>query len=199
MGISLSKKQTISLDKEAGSPLKNITMGLGWDPVKSGGGFMSKLLGGGGGGSIDLDASCVLMDRNKKALDMVWFRQLNSKDGSIKHTGDNVTGEGDGDDESIKVNLDRLDAEAEYLVFTVNSFTGQNFNQVENAYCRIVDDSTNRELAKFDLSEKGSHTGITMAVLTRMGSGWDITAIGHSTNGKTVQDLSREAAALVGA
>jgi tellurium resistance protein TerZ len=199
MGISLSKKQTISLDKEAGSPLKNITMGLGWDPVKSGGGFMSKLLGSGGGGSIDLDASCILMARDKSAIDMVWFRQLRSKDGSIQHTGDNLTGEGDGDDESIKVNLDRLPSEVEYLVFTVNSFTGQNFNQVENAYCRIVDESSKRELAKFDLSEKGGHTGIIMAVLTRMGSGWDITAIGRATNGKTVKDLSREAASLVGA
>lgn len=200
MGISLSKKQTISLDKEAGSPLKNITMGLGWDPVKkSGGGFMSKLLGSGGGGSIDLDASCILMDSNKQALDMVWFRQLNSKDGSIKHTGDNTTGEGDGDDESIKVDLGRLPSNVEYLVFTVNSFTGQNFNEVENAYCRIVEENTSRELARFNLSEKGGHTGVIMAVLTRMGSGWDITAIGHSTNGKTVKDLSREAAALVGA
>ncbi len=195
MAITLAKKQTISLEKEAGNTLTHITMGLGWDPVQSKG-FFGKLLGG--GGSIDLDASCIVMDKNKKALEMIWFRNLKSKDRSIIHTGDNLTGEGEGDDESIKVHLDALDSSVEHLVFTVNSFTGQNFNQVENAYCRIVDDKTNRELARFNLSEKGAHTGVIMAVLTRSGSGWDVTAIGHSTNGKTVNDLSREAAALVG-
>ena len=197
MGISLSKKQTISLEKEAGSALTDITMGLGWDPAKSGGGFLGKLFGG-GNASIDLDASCILMDQNKESVDTVWFRQLRSNDGSIVHTGDNLTGEGDGDDESIEVALDRLPDNVKYLVFTVNSFTGQTFDDVDNAYCRIVDQRTNRELARFNLSEKGRHTGVIMAVLTRMSSGWDVTALGHATNGRTVRDLGTEAARLVG-
>lgn len=194
MAITLAKKQTISLEKEAGSALTHITMGLGWDPVKPKG-FFSKFTGG---GSIDLDASCIVMDKNKKPLEMIWFRNLKSNDRSIIHTGDNLTGEGEGDDESIKVHLDALDSSVEHLVFTVNSFTGQNFNQVENAYCRIVDDKSQRELARFNLSEKGAHTGVIMAALTRSGSGWDVTAIGHATTGKTVKDLGCEAAALVG-
>lgn len=194
MSISLSKKQTISLEKEAGNVLKKITMGLGWDPAKPTG-FFGKLIGA---GSIDLDASCIMMDQFKEPLDMIWFRQLESDDGSIIHSGDNRTGQGEGDDESIMVNLQAMRSDAEYLVFTVNSFTGQNFNQVENAYCRILDDNGGKELARFNLSDKGSHTGVIMAAMKRTTSGWDVTAIGHATSGRTVNDLSREAAGLIG-
>ena len=101
MSVNLSKGQKISLDKEAGSALTKITMGLGWDAVKSKGlfGFGSK------SETIDLDASCVMFDDANKPVDFVWFRQLRSKDGSIVHTGDNRTGAGDGDDEQIVVDL----------------------------------------------------------------------------------------------
>ena len=113
-------------------------MGLGWDPVqkaKASGGFLSRVFGGGDSGSdsIDLDASCILMDANKAAIDVVWFRQLQSKDGSIKHSGDNLTGEGDGDDETIHVNLERLPAAVKYLAFTVNSFRGQTCDEIIRA------------------------------------------------------------------
>ncbi|HCF4357154.1 TPA: TerD family protein, partial [Pseudomonas aeruginosa] len=131
MAITLSKNQSISLEKTAGSGLTSVSLGLGWDPVKSGG-FLSKLLGS-GNDEIDLDASCILLDGNMKPVDLVWFRQLSSKDGSIKHSGDNLTGEGDGDDETINVDLQRLPASVQHLVFTVNSFRGQKFDQVENA------------------------------------------------------------------
>ena len=86
MAISLAKEQKISLSKESGGGLTKVFMGLGWDPVKSKG-LLGKLLGG--GGEIDLDASCLLLDSNKDPIDVVWFRQLASKDGSIKHSGDN--------------------------------------------------------------------------------------------------------------
>ncbi|CAG1769660.1 partial Stress response protein SCP2, partial [uncultured bacterium] len=122
MALNLAKGQKISLNKEAGSSLTQVTMGLGWDPVKKGG-----LLGGlfgSSGGSIDLDASCVMFDDTGRAVDLVWFRQLKSRDGSIVHTGDNLTGEGEGDDEQIIVNLDHVPANIKTLVFTVNSFTG---------------------------------------------------------------------------
>lgn len=187
MALTLSKNQSISLEKTAGSGLTSISLGLGWDPVKSGG-FLFKLIGG-GGGSIDLDASCILLDGNMQLVDLVWFRQLSSKDGSIKHSGDNLTGEGDGDDETINVDLQCLPASILHLVFTVNSFRGQKFDQVENAYCRIVNNSKNQELARFNLAEKGQHTGVVMASLSRKGNDWNFKAIGLATNGRTADDL----------
>jgi len=194
MAISLSKNQTISLEKEAGTGLKKIRMGLGWDPVKPSGVF-AKLLNS--DTAIDLDASCIVLDSSKQLLDLVWFRELKSKDGSIVHSGDNRTGEGDGDDESIQVNLEQLPSGVKHLVFTVNSFTGQNFESVENAYCRIVDEVTGKELARFNLSDKGRHTGVVMAYLSRTAAGWDLTAIGTVANGRTAQDLANEAAQAV--
>ena len=194
MAISLSKNQTISLEKEAGTGLKKIRMGLGWDPVKPSG-FFAKLLNS--DTAIDLDASCIVLDSSKQLLDLVWFRELKSKDGSIVHSGDNRTGEGDGDDESIQVNLEQLPSGVKHLVFTVNSFTGQNFESVENAYCRIVDEVTGKELARFNLSYKGRHTGVVMAYLSRTAAGWDLTAIGTVANGRTAQDLANEAAQAV--
>ena len=194
MAVSLSKNQTISLEKEAGTGLKKIRMGLGWDPVKPSG-FFAKLLNS--DTAIDLDASCIVLDSSKQLLDLVWFRELKSKDGSIVHSGDNRTGEGDGDDESIQVNLEQLPSGVKHLVFTVNSFTGQNFESVENAYCRIVDEVTGKELARFNLSDKGRHTGVVMAYLSRTAAGWDLTAIGTVANGRTAQDLANEAAQAV--
>lgn len=185
MALTLSKNQTISLEKTAGSGLSKVSLGLGWDAAKSG--FFGKLLGS--GGEIDLDASCILLDSELKPVDLVWFRQLKSNDGSIQHSGDNRTGEGDGDDESINVDLQRLPEAVKHLVFTVNSFTGQTFEKVENAYCRIINASNKSELARFNLSERGGHTGIVMASLSRESSGWEFKAIGVTTNGRTVDDL----------
>ncbi|WP_339485636.1 TerD family protein [Pseudomonas sp. EL_65y_Pfl2_R95] len=185
MALTLSKNQTISLEKTAGTGLSKVSLGLGWDAAKSG--FFGKLLGS--GGEIDLDASCILLDSELKPVDLVWFRQLKSNDGSIQHSGDNRTGEGDGDDESINVDLQRLPEAVKHLVFTVNSFTGQTFEKVENAYCRIINASNKSELARFNLSERGGHTGIVMASLSRESSGWEFKAIGVTTNGRTVDDL----------
>ncbi|MBX9406874.1 TerD family protein [Pseudomonas baetica] len=185
MALTLSKKQSISLEKTAGTALTSVSLGLGWDPVKAG--FLGKLMGN--GGEIDLDASCILLDASLQPIDLVWFRQLKSQDGSIQHSGDNRTGEGAGDDETIHVDLQRLPAVVQHLVFTVNSFTGQNFEKVENAYCRIVNASNKNELARFNLSERGAHTGIVMASLSRDSDGWKFTAIGQTTNGRTADDL----------
>ena len=185
MSVSLSKGQKISLDKEAGGSLTKITMGLGWDAIKSKGmfGFGSK------SADIDLDASCVMFDEANNSVDMVWFRQLKSKDGSIVHTGDNRTGAGDGDDEQIVVDLSQVPANVKSLVFTVNSFTGQSFSQVQNAYCRIINASNQQEVAKYDLSVTGSHTAQIMAKLYKHNGEWKMHAIGENGNGKTLQDL----------
>ncbi len=194
MTITLSKKQTISLEKTAGATLTQVSMGLGWDPVKSKG-LLGKLLGG--GGEIDLDASCLMLDASKTPIDLVWFRQLKSKDGSIKHSGDNRTGEGSGDDETIHVDLANLPASVKYLMFTVNSFTGQTFEKVENAYCRLINRTNNTELARFNLSEKGRHTGVLMAYLARNGSDWSLTSLGNVGSGFTVEDMVSDAKRLL--
>jgi tellurium resistance protein TerZ len=119
--VSLSKGQTISLEKRGGGTLTRVRMGLGWDAIKKKGMF-GKLKDQ----SVDLDASALLFDGNRQLVDQVWFQQLRSKDGSVQHTGDNLTGAGEGDDESIVVDLQSVPATINQIVFVVNSFTGQN-------------------------------------------------------------------------
>ena len=190
MALNLAKGQKISLNKEAGSTLTQVTMGLGWDPVKKGG--MLGGLFGSGGGSIDLDASCVMFDDKGKAVDIVWFRQLKSRDGSIIHTGDNLTGEGEGDDEQIIVNLEKVPEHIKTLVFTVNSFTGQTFDNVDSAYCRMVDSKNNKEIARFTLSGKGNHSAQIMAKVYRHEGEWKMHAIGENGFGRTIETLMPE-------
>jgi tellurium resistance protein TerZ len=161
-------------------------MGLGWDVAKSKGFFG---FGGGQGQPVDLDASAVLFDESNRPVDVVWFRQLKSKDGSIVHTGDNRTGAGDGDDEQIVVDLRSVPPTVKSLVFTVNSFTGQNFSTVENAFCRIFDTSNGKEIARYDLSVQGSHTAQIMAKLYRHNGEWKMHAIGENGSGRTFDDL----------
>lgn len=189
MSISLAKGQTLSLEKDSG--LTKVSMGCGWDPAqpKKSGGFLSSMFGGGAAKDIDLDASVILFDANKEAIDVVWFQQLASKDGSIKHSGDNMTGEGDGDDEVINVDLKALDAKVKYLVFTVNSFRGQTFDEVENAFARLVDRKNNSEICRYTLTDKGRHTGVVMASMEKTASGWQMTAHGNPAQGSTAKDL----------
>jgi tellurium resistance protein TerZ len=189
MAINLQKGQKISLSKESGGSLSKVVMGLGWDAKKTGGGLLKGMFGGGGGDSIDLDASCVLFDEQNKVVDTVWFRQLKSRDGSIVHTGDNRTGDGDGDDEQIIVALDKVPANVKALVFTVSSFTGQTFNAIENAFCRLVDSSNNNEVARYTLSAQGSHTAQIMAKVYRHNGEWKMHAIGENGNGRTIESL----------
>lgn len=192
MAVSLQKGQKISLDKEAGTTLTHIKMGLGWDVAntKSSGGFLGGLFGGGGSNdSIDLDASCVMFNSAKQPIDVVYFGQLQSRDGTITHSGDNRTGVGDGDDEVINVNLSAIPADVQALVFTVNSFTGQTFEKVANAYCRILNAQGNAEVARYNLSAQGSHTAMVMAKLYRHNGEWKMHAIGETANGRTFNDL----------
>ncbi|WP_027482482.1 TerD family protein [Deinococcus pimensis] len=184
MTISLKKQQTISLEKQ-GQGLTRVFMGLGWDVARG--------LFGLGGSDIDLDASCLMFDERGNVVDTVWFRQLSSRDGSVRHGGDNLTGAGDGDDERIFVDLGRVPQNVRSLVFTVNSFRGQTFAKVKNAFCRVVDETTGQEIAKLDLSEQGNHTGLVMARMQRGGSGWQLTAIGERTEGRVVEQLVTDA------
>ena len=157
MSISLTKGEKISLEKSTGGNLTKVKMGLGWDAmVKKG--FFGKAKSV----DVDLDASCLLLDSNKNLVDTVWFAQLVSKDGSIVHTGDNLTGEGEGDDESIIVDLNAIPATITTLIFTVNSYSGEDFTQITNAFCRLLDLSAGQEqeMAKFELTGSGQHTAL---------------------------------------
>ena len=184
MGVSLSKGQSVSLVKRGGGGLTQVRMGLGWDVVKTRGLFGRRSK------AIDLDASALLFDGRGALVDQVWFQQLTSRDGSIQHTGDNLTGEGEGDDESIRVHLDGVPGAVRTIVFTVNSFTGQDFSQIENAFCRLIDETTGDEIARYDLSGSGRHTAQIMSKVARTdGGGWEMTAIGATASGRTFHDL----------
>lgn len=187
MAVTLVKGQKISLEKTAGGTLTAVRMGLGWD-VASPGSVLGRMFGG-EPDAIDLDASCGMFDGHGALVDLVWFRQLRSRDGSIRHTGDNLTGAGEGDDESIIVDLARVPAEVRSLVFTVNSYRGQCFGTVANAFCRLLDHRTGKEVARYDLGAQGRHTAMVMAKLYRHGGEWKMHAIGETALGCTFQEI----------
>ncbi|HWJ86169.1 MAG TPA: TerD family protein [Cellulomonas sp.] len=184
MSISLSKGQSVSLQKADGGGLTRVRMGLGWDAQKVKG-FFGKVKEK----SIDLDASALLFDASGVLVDQVWFSQLRSKDGALQHLGDNLTGAGDGDDESIVVDLGAVHPAVTQIVFVVNSYSGESFSQIENAFCRLIDSSNEQEVARYDLSGSGAHTAQIMAKVSRSGSGWTMTALGVKTNGRTIKDM----------
>ncbi|MEU0542479.1 TerD family protein [Nocardia sp. NPDC005978] len=174
--VSLSKNETVSLTKGGVATLTRVRMGLGWDPAKR-------------GKSIDLDASVVAYDNRAKKLGKVWFVNLSEFRGAIKHSGDNLTGDGDGDDEVITVDLPALPANVYALLFTVNSYSGQKFDQISRAFCRLVDDYTGAELVRFELSRGDRRTGLFMCMLTRAANGWNMTALGDYGDGATVNAM----------
>lgn len=186
MAVNLTKGQKISLEKESGTQLNDIIMGLGWDvATKKSTGLLGGLLGTGKADTVDLDASCFLFDDTDNLVDIVFFNHLRSNDGSIEHSGDNRTGIGDGDDEQISVNLNRVPANIRSLVFTVSNYTGQDFNQVQNAYCRLVNRDNGQEIARYNLSAQGQHTAQIMAKIYRHNGEWKMHAIGDNSFGST--------------
>ena len=195
VAISLNKNSSVSLAKEAGSKgLTRIALGVGWDMARPKG-FFAKF--GGGNDSIDLDASCLAFDAAGQVVDVVWFRKLTSDDGSIRHSGDNLTGEGDGDDETIEIDLTRLPRNVETLVLTVTSFRGQTFDKVAEAFGRVIDLSNNRELARYDISDSGSYTGLILSSLKRSGGDWVYKALGERAQGATVENLVEQSRRLI--
>ncbi|MGW0781684.1 TerD family protein [Streptomyces sp. NPDC002913] len=180
--VSLQKNQTVSLVKGGKPLLSQVKMGLGWEPA-----FRGK--------DIDLDASVIAFGPNRNHLDSCYFGKLSILNGAIKHSGDNLTGEGAGDDEVIVVDLGRIPADATGLVFTVNSFTGQKFTEVAKAYCRLIDATTGEELVRFDLTGAEPQTGVMMAKLIKQFSGeWEMTGMGEFVKSRTVRGMVKPAA-----
>ncbi|OEU96968.1 TerD family protein [Streptomyces oceani] len=184
MTVNMTKGQAINLQKSDGGTLTAVRMGLGWQAAPRRGLFGKRSK------EIDLDASAVLF-ADKQPVDVVFFRHLVSDDGSVRHSGDNLTGGAGqgGDDEAVMVDLQRVPVHIDQIVFTVNSFTGQTFAEVENAFCRLLDETTGQEMARYTLTGGGQYTAQIMAKMGRQGGGWQMTAIGEPASGRTFQDL----------
>ena len=174
MGVSLAKGGNVSLTKEAPG-LTSVLVGLGWDVRTT------------TGADYDLDASAIMLSNTGKVISdqhFVFFNNLTSPDGTVEHTGDNLTGEGEGDDEIIKVNLSAMSPEVERVVFPVSIYDAdsrsQSFGQVRNAFIRVVNASGNAEIARYDLSEDAStETAMVFGELYRNGAEWKFRAIGQ--------------------
>lgn len=179
MPISLSKGQKISLSKEAPG-LKKIMVGLGWDTNRYSGGY-----------DFDLDASAFLAGANGKCTcdqDFIFYGNLEHPSGAVKHMGDNRTGDGEGDDEQIDVDLSMLPSNIDKIAVTVTIYDAdkrrQNFGQVSNAYCRIVNAETDEEIIRYDLGEDFSiETAIVVGEVYRHGGEWKFNAIGSGYAG----------------
>ena len=195
MGINLEKGQRISLSKEAPG-LKKLMCGLGWDVVeRSGGGLFGVFSST---PNCDLDASVFCLDREGKVRDsanVVYFGNLSHKSGAITHLGDNLTGAGEGDDEQILVDLTQLPPEIKKLVFTVNIYEcaarKQEFSLVKNAFVRLVNTSSNQELARYNLSgsEYKGMTGMIMAEIYSHNNEWKMAAIGNGVKANGLKEL----------
>jgi tellurium resistance protein TerZ len=187
MSVSLSTGQRIRLEGQSGPPV--IRLGLGWQ-----GAPRKRLFGSSRRRTVDLDASAVLYAGGTLA-DVVFFRHLVSNDGSVRHGGDLRVGtsgpaEQSEDTESITVDLGRIPPRITQIVFTVNSYNGQSFAEVQHFHCRLVDEASGAELARFTLSGGGEHSGQVMAKVDRDEDGtWQLTAIGVPAQGRTFRDM----------
>ncbi|WP_127781631.1 TerD family protein [Rhodococcus sp. X156] len=174
MGVSLSKGGNVSLSKEAPG-MTAVLVGLGWDARTT------------TGTDFDLDASAIMVDTNGKVISdkhFIFFNNMTSPEGSVEHTGDNLTGEGDGDDEAIKVDLAKVPAEVDKIVFPVSIYEAesrnQGFGQVRNAFIRIVNQTGGSEIARYDLTEDAStETAMVFGELYRNGTDWKFRAVGQ--------------------
>ncbi len=178
MGISLAKGGRVNLSKEAPG-LTKMVVGLGWDANASD-----------SGSAYDLDASVFLIGANGKVAsekDFIFYNNLKSADGSVEHTGDNLTGEGDGDDEQVIVDLTKVSADVQEIIFVVTidsaDTKGQNFGQVSNSFIRLINEDTVEEVAKYELDEDySSETAIEFGKLYRKDGSWRFQAVGTGFN-----------------
>lgn len=175
--VLLRKRESVSLTQAGAPPLSKVVMGLGWDPART-------------GAKVDLDASAIAYSVKGSKLAIVWFMHKEEYRGAVVHSGDNLTGAGDGDDEQIRVDLSALPPDVKYLLFTINSFSGQKFTETKNAYCRLLDGATNAELVRFELSDGEPQTGVLMACLTREPNNtWTMKSLGEFHKGRTAKAM----------
>ena len=190
MSVNLSKGQRINLSKEV-EGLSKIMVGLGWDAAKQSGGILNHLFGS-TSYSSDCDASAITMGNGNKYRACIYYGNL-SED-NVYHHGDNLTGDGDGDDEQITVDLAHLSSEIERIVFVVNIYNcterKQDFGLIKNAYIRLVDESTGKEICKYNLSDDyAGKTAMIFAEVYRNNGEWKFNAIGQGTNDASISQL----------
>ena len=200
MAVNLQKGQKVNLVKSNGSKLTKLMVGLGWDAIdpEEKGGFFNKIFGG-DKKDFDCDASVFICKNGKltSVEDIVYFGNLEHKSGAIKHMGDNLTGEGEGDDEQIAVDLNKIPADYDKLIFVVNIYKAverkQTFGIIKNAFIRIVDSETGEELCRYNLSG-GDYDGMLAMIVGevyRHGADWKFNAVGNGTADKGLQELSK--------
>lgn len=192
MAINLEKGQRINLEKSNGSKLQNICVGMNWGAIEKKGLFGSSKE------AVDLDASCAVYDSEKKNIDTVSFRKLRSNDSAIKHSGDDRTGDMDGDDgldnEIISLDLSKINPKADYIAFFVNSFKGQDFKSIPFASIRIYEGTptkVNEVFATYNIANDPSFAGnvsMVLGVLYRKNGEWKFNAIGTPTKDKRLEE-----------
>ncbi|WP_174189120.1 TerD family protein [Nocardia barduliensis] len=160
------------LRDQGGTPLAHVTVALGWDPAAR-----PRLLGR--RTEIDLNVAALLFAADR-LVDVVYHEQLSSTDGSVRLHGDSVTGAGTGDDEVVSVDLSRLPPHVGTVLFLVTSYTGRTFDRIANAYCRVIDTVGRTQLARYDLTRSGSHTGLVLGRVRREAGGWRFEGVGEA-------------------
>ncbi|MET3696023.1 stress response protein SCP2 [Bacillus oleivorans] len=200
MAISLQKGQRVDLTK-GNAGLTKIMVGLGWDPVqsKSGGGLLGSLFGGGSSNNVDCDASVFMLNENEKITsnqNIIYFGNLRSSDGSVAHSGDNLTGDGAGDDEQIMIDLQKIPANIHKLVFVVNIYDSvkrkQHFGMIRNAFIRVVNSSNNQEMIHYNLTDDyNGQTSLIVGEIYRHGQDWKFAAVGTGTQDPGLRELVR--------
>ena len=182
MSVSLAKGQSVSLTTGDGSSMTHVRIAPGWDAVRKG------LFGSFRGADVDMDASAILYDAAGTHVDHAWFRQLKSRDGAVVHTGDNRTGAGEGDDESIIVHLDRVPAEVAQIVFTINSSPDRASPRSRTLLPPGRREHPHRDRPLRREPDRPAHRG-DHGQSRRQDGGWAMTALGEIGNGRTFQDL----------
>ena len=203
MSVSLQKGQKVNLSKD-NAGLAKVIVGLGWDEAKpsggGGGGFFATLFGGAATThqAIDCDASAIMLKNGKfvDRTDLVYFGNLKHKSGTVNHMGDNLTGEGEGDDEQIVIDLSRVPAEYDKIVIVVNIYQAvkrkQHFGMIQNAFIRLVDARNNKEMCKYNLTE--NYSGMTAMIfgeIYRHNGEWKFNAMGNGTTDPGIGELCR--------
>ncbi|WP_454196520.1 TerD family protein [Nocardia sp. Marseille-Q1738] len=169
-------RMSTRLRDERDTPLDHVTVTLGWDPATPSRWFGRRK-------DIDLNAAALLF-AGDRLIDVVYHERLSSTDGSVRLHGDSITGEGEGDDEIITVDLTRIPAEVTTVLFLVTCYTGQTFEQIANAYCRVMDSAAGTQIARYDLTDGGDHTGLVLGTVRRTDGVWHFDTVGKGVRAR---------------